>query len=89
MTRVQPQRLGAVTVCVCADADAKETRRHKRTMTSTPTAAPGRAKDTSFRTQPARMIEVKPGYWISSFGCALDAGYGRFTPCDLTDGNAR
>ena len=36
---------------------------------------------------PARMIEVRPGYWISSYGCAQDAGYGRFTPCDLTDGN--
>lgn len=36
---------------------------------------------------PARMIEVRPGYWISSYGCAQDAGYGRFTPCDLPDGN--
>jgi hypothetical protein len=35
------------------------------------------------------MIEVKPGYWISSYGCAQDAGYGRLTPCDLTDGNSR
>jgi hypothetical protein len=48
-------------------------------------ADPWRAN--AFSQQPARMIEVKPGYWISSFGCALDAGYGRFTPCDLTDGN--
>jgi len=69
--------------------DAKEIRRQKRTMTSAPTAALWRANEMSSRAQPARMIEVKPGYWISSFGCALDAGYGRFTPCDLTDGNAR
>jgi len=31
------------------------------------------------------MIEVKPGYWMSSYGCTIDNGYGRITPCDLTD----
>jgi hypothetical protein len=36
--------------------------------------------------QPARMIEVRPGYWISSFGCVTDEGYGRYSPCDYTDG---
>ena len=42
-----------------------------------------------FAQQPARMIELKPGYWISSYGCVQDEGYGRLTPCDLPDGNAR
>ena len=36
--------------------------------------------------QPARMIEVRPGYWISSYGCVSDEGYGRHSPCDYTDG---
>jgi hypothetical protein len=31
------------------------------------------------------MIEVKPGYWISSYGCVTDEGYGRRLPCDITD----
>ena len=26
------------------------------------------------RQQPARMIEVKPGLWISSYGCVTDDG---------------
>jgi hypothetical protein len=36
--------------------------------------------------QPARMIEVRPGLWISSYGCVTDEGYGRYLPCDMTDG---
>ena len=35
--------------------------------------------------QPARMIEVRPGVWVSSYGCVTDDGYGRLSPCDLTD----
>ena len=31
---------------------------------------------------PARMIEVKPGLYISSYGCITDEGYGRYRPCD-------
>jgi len=67
-------------------ADAKEKRR-KHTMTSAPASAPWRANEAGAQLGGAHMIEVKPGYWISSFGCVLDAGYGRVTPCDLTDGN--
>ena len=67
-------------------ADSKPAKR-KHAVTSAPTAAPWRANEPSFQARSARMIEVRPGYWISSFGCALDAGYGRFTPCDLSDGN--
>ena len=36
--------------------------------------------------QAPRMIEVRPGLWISSYGCISDEGYGRYAPCDLTDG---
>jgi hypothetical protein len=30
---------------------------------------------------PARMIEVRPGLFISSYGCVTDEGYGRYSPC--------
>ena len=30
---------------------------------------------------PARMIEVRPGLFISSYGCFTDEGYGRYSPC--------
>ena len=31
------------------------------------------------------MIEVKPGLWVSSYGCITDEGYGRYNSCDITD----
>jgi hypothetical protein len=60
-----------------AEAGAK---RHKRV--AKPVAAqtiPG------FQHRPARMIEIRPGYWISSHGCFTDDGYGRIGPCDGRD----
>jgi len=63
-------------------ADAKEKRKARHAK-----APPAAAK---FHQQgPARMIEVSPGRYVSSFGCVTDEGYGRFSPCDLTDGGAR
>jgi len=35
---------------------------------------------------PARMIEVRPGLWVSSYGCIQDEGYGRTSPCENADG---
>jgi hypothetical protein len=31
--------------------------------------------------EPARMIEVRPGVFISSYGCITDEGYGRWSYC--------
>jgi hypothetical protein len=36
------------------------------------------------RQEPARMIEVAPGRFISSYGCITDEGYGRYLPCDVS-----
>ena len=36
--------------------------------------------------EPARMIEVRPGLWVSSYGCITDEGYGRIAPCDVSEG---
>ena len=63
-------------------ADAKQAKRKKQAKPA-PVAEPWRAN--GFVQQPARMIEVKPGYWMSSYGCVMDGGYGRLGPCDLTD----
>ena len=62
------------------DVEAKQAKRNKQVKPA-PVADSWRAN--TYR-QPARMIEVKPGYWISSYGCVHDEGYGRLTPCDLT-----
>jgi hypothetical protein len=49
-------------------------------------ARAARALPQGFHQEPARMIEVKPGLWISSWGCVVDEGYGRYSPCDIPDG---
>lgn len=33
---------------------------------------------------PARMIEIRPGYFVSSYGCVTDQGYGRILPCSYS-----
>jgi hypothetical protein len=58
---------------------AAKARKHKPAPPAHAWSAPGAQ-------QPARMIEVRPGLWISSYGCISDEGYGRYLPCDLTDG---
>jgi hypothetical protein len=34
--------------------------------------------------EPARMIQVRPGVWISTYDCITDDGYGRWRPCSST-----
>jgi hypothetical protein len=45
-------------------------------------AATGRAQ--SF--EPPRMIEVRPGWWISTYDCVTDEGQGRWRPCSAGGG---
>jgi len=35
---------------------------------------------------PPRMVEVRPGVWISSYDCITDEGYGRWLPCSAASG---
>ena len=73
----------ALAVSFVADADAKSKQRKR-------TAKPTQQWSTSgLHQQPARMIEVKPGVWISSYGCITDEGYGRYNSCDITDSGGR
>ena len=32
------------------------------------------------------MIEIRPGQWISTWGCYTDEGYGRIGTCDKREG---
>ena len=43
------------------------------------------AAQTGLRYDGPRMIEIRPGYWISNWGCYTDDGYGRIGPCDGRD----
>lgn len=56
------------------EAANKHHARHVARQTAAP--APGPAID-----EPARMVEVRPGLIISSYGCITDEGYGRWLPC--------
>jgi hypothetical protein len=48
--------------------------RHKPRR-SPPAATPGGAFG------PARMIEARPGVFVSSYDCVIDEGYGRYRLC--------
>lgn len=72
----------AFTVSIAADSADAKSKQRKRVATP---AAAERWNAPGLHQRPARMIEVKPGYWISSYGCVTDDGYGRLLPCDITD----
>jgi hypothetical protein len=64
------------------DAAEAGSKRHKRAMREAPVAA----AQPAFRQEPPRMYEVRPGYWISTWGCFTDEGYGRISSCDRRHG---
>jgi hypothetical protein len=72
----------ALAFSVTSLAEAKHAKRHKQVKRAPPAEL---VRAGGFSREPARMIQVGPGYWISSYGCVMDGGYGRLTPCDLTD----
>ena len=59
----------AVSLPLLGDAAEAASKRHKRAMREAPVAA-----TPTFRQEPARMYEVRPGYWISTWGCFTDDG---------------
>ena len=67
----------AISLPVLGDAAEAASKRHKRAMREAPVAA-----TPTFRQEPPRMYEVRPGYWISTWGCFTDDGYGRISSCD-------
>ena len=60
-----------------AAAASKHHPRHARHARAAAVVAP--APSSSFA--PARMIEARPGVFISSYGCITDEGYGRWLYC--------
>jgi len=81
--------LAAIVVCtfsISATSDAAEAaRKHKRVLKRLPHAAAN--VGSPFRQSPAHMIEIRPGQWISSWGCYTDEGNGRVGTCDRREGN--
>jgi hypothetical protein len=73
----------ALIVPVLAVSAGAARKRDKRVAKPAPVA---RHVTPAFRHQPARMIEIAPGKWISSWGCYTDEGYGRYSSCDMREG---
>jgi hypothetical protein len=74
----------AVAMSVFADTADAARKRHKRSVQPPPHSYVGPPK--TYRQAPARMIEIAPGKWISSWGCYTDEGYGRYGSCDMKEG---
>jgi hypothetical protein len=70
----------AAAVVLITTAAASASKHHPRYVRhARAPAAVALAPSSSFA--PARMIEARPGVWISSYGCIQDEGYGRWTYC--------
>jgi len=66
-----------VTATTAASAGSKHHPRYARHARAPAMVEP--APRSSFA--PARIIEARPGVFISSYGCITDEGYGRWTYC--------
>jgi hypothetical protein len=71
--------LAAVSALAATTASA-DTKRHARHVHHARAPAE-RAASPRPSFEPARIIEVRPGVFISSYGCITDDGYGRWSVC--------
>ena len=66
-------------LALAASAAAAAPKHHRYARHARAPAADAPAPSSSFA--PPRMIEARPGVWISSYGCITDEGYGRWLYC--------
>ena len=80
MKKYVPAIVITVALALAAGTAAAASKHHPRypRYAHTPAAA-APAPQSSFA--PARIIEARPGVFISSYGCIQDEGYGRWTYC--------
>jgi hypothetical protein len=85
-------RIRTLSVLLCAaliapalvtSADAAQKKKRAKPMAAPP---PAYGIPKTYRNEPARMIEIAPGRWISTYGCFTDEGNGRFGSCDMREG---
>jgi hypothetical protein len=62
-----------------APAPARQRSRHR---SEAPANAAMAANYPARAGEPARMVQLPNGRWISSYGCVLDEGYGRYKDCN-------
>jgi hypothetical protein len=71
----------AISLSICGSPADAASKHHKRGAKQAPVGT-----QPTFRQEPARMYEVRPGRWISTWGCYTDEGYGRIGSCDMREG---
>jgi hypothetical protein len=71
--------IAAAVVLVTAASASAASKHHRYPRHARAPAAATPAPSSSFA--PPRMIEARPGVWISSYGCITDEGYGRWLYC--------
>jgi len=69
----RPLVVASVLALVTVDSALAKHYRHRARVPAGPAAVD------SF--DPARIIQVRPGVFISSYDCITDDGYGRWRPC--------
>jgi hypothetical protein len=74
----RPWLMVVASVLVLAAANASAKQRHARHPQRT-VATHGHVRAPSG--EPARMIEIRPGVFVSSYECITDDGHGRWSSC--------
>ena len=85
MMTFRPVAILCCAFALSAVANPADAARKQKRVKHVPSAA-ARAVP-AYQHNPARMIEVRPGHWISSWGCYTDEGYGRIGTCDRREGH--
>ena len=82
--------LPAIAASSVALAASKQHSRHHHVSRPVPAVAWSAPAPLVGPGAPARMIEARPGLWISTYDCVTDEGAGRWRPCSsLGGGGAR
>jgi len=71
-----PLVAASVLALVTVDSALAKDYRHRARVPAWPAAV-----DMHSSFGPARIIQVRPGVFISSYDCITDDGYGRWRPC--------
>ena len=77
--RYVPLIAGTAALALTASAAVAAKKHHPRYARHPYVGAIAPTPDSSFA--PPRMIEARPGVFISSYGCITDDGYGRWLYC--------
>jgi hypothetical protein len=73
--------IAAAAACLIVATSAADAKYKKRYVRHAPAVYAQPTVPFGFHQEPARMIEIKPGLYISSYGCVTDEGNGRYLPC--------